>query len=468
MKTGIKHIHLLGIGGTGMASLAGLLVKSGYKVSGSDLDIYPPMSDLLRNLKVKLFKGYDPKNLKKKPDLAIIGNVIRRDNPEAQAILTESIPYLSMPQTIANLFLKDKISIVIAGTHGKTTTSNLVAWILESAGLDPSFMIGGIGLNFNTNYKLGNGKYFVLEGDEYDTAFFDKGPKFLHYKPSSAILTSIEFDHADIYKDLNQINVSFKKFIDLIPESGNLIACADCQNVLALTPLALAKVSTYGINNESNLHIDSFDFHEKGTTFKVKINGAFHEFNSSLFGVHNLQNSLGAILLCIRLGLEIKSIKDGLASFKGVKRRQEILNSLNGRLVIDDFAHHPTAVKYTIEAIKSHFKGRTVWAIFEPRSNTSRRNIFQSQFAEALSPADKVIVAEVYKSDQLPKDEVLDVKRLIADIRKLGSNANYIKTADEIVNFTNNEAGPEDIFLVMSNGGFDNIHSKLINSHNSC
>lgn len=481
----IKHIHMLGICGTGVGSLALLLKESGYNVTGSDENVYPPMSTQLEKAGIKVLQGYKAENLAPAPDIVIIGNVISRGNPEAEAVLSQGLEYMSMPQAVTEFFLKGNHSIVIAGTHGKTTTANLCAWMLEAVGCSPGFLIGGVGINFNVSARIGKPPYFVIEGDEYDTAFFDKGPKFLHYRPRSVILGPVEFDHADIYKDLPHVMSSFEKLIGIIPADGLLIACADSENTLKLAAKAKCRVVTYGLSASANYHPEDINVSEGGTRFTL-----VHEGNppqneeslllppfakggkggiyvSPLYGNHNLQNATGVLALLTELGIEPKKLAQGLLKFKGVRRRQEIRGVKNGIVVIDDFAHHPTAIRETIEAMRMRYPKRThpnhrVWAIFEPRSNTSKRNIFQDEFTNALGTADVAILAGIHRPDKVPKNELLDVAKIVTDISGRGGRAYYFATADEIVKFVAKEAKKDDIILVMSNGGFDNIHEKIL------
>jgi len=336
----IKKIHLIAICGTGMSSLAGMLKSSGYDLTGSDDNVYPPVSTQLEKLGIPYFKGFKPSNLDHAPDLVIVGNVVSRGNPEVEAMLDRGLKHTSFPQALCDFYLKDKHSIVIAGTHGKTTTSAAIAWTLESAGLDPSLMVGGITRNFHSNYKLGLGKYFVVEGDEYDTAFFDKTPKFLHYRPRSALITSLEFDHADIYRDLDQIKDEFKRFIKLVPEDGLLVACVDDPRVRELVQRVRAPLETYGFSPEARWRVEDLKFSERGTEFSVyQGEKRFGHFFTSLMGRHNVSNLLGAAVLLAGLGLSAEEIQEGFGTFQGVKRRQEWVGSVGDIIVLDDLDH---------------------------------------------------------------------------------------------------------------------------------
>ncbi|MBI2342142.1 MAG: UDP-N-acetylmuramate:L-alanyl-gamma-D-glutamyl-meso-diaminopimelate ligase [Deltaproteobacteria bacterium] len=453
---------MLGICGTGMGSLAILLKELGYSVTGSDENIYPPMSDELKENEIAIFKGYSPDNLSQKPDIAIIGNVITKTNPEAKAVLSLNIPYLSMPQAVSKFLLKDKHSIVVTGTHGKTTTATLAAWLLQSASFDPGFLIGGIGKNLNTSAKISSLKYFVIEGDEYDTAFFDKGPKFLHYSPQSAILGPVEFDHADIYKDLDAIMASFEKLVKIIPANGLIAACADSSNVLKLIRHAKCRVITYGLSEKASYRAEFTKATEKGTDFVLASGSSRTPFCIPMWGDHNLQNAAGVLALLIELGVPPQKLATGLLKFEGVKRRQEIRGVTNGITIIDDFAHHPTAIKETVRAMRLKYPKSKIWAIFEPRSNTTKRNIFQNELAEALAASDSAIIAGVFHPEKIPEDLRLNPSLLAKTIVQAGKSAEYIADTGEIVEFLAKNAKNGDILLIMSNGGFDNIHEKLL------
>lgn len=454
----------MGICGTGMASLAGMLKHQGYTVSGSDRNMYPPMSEQLKKLEIPVFKGYGPENLSANPDLVVVGNVITRNNPEAIELSRVKLPYLSFPQALAELAFKGKHSIVISGTHGKTTTATLVAWILETAGKDPGFMIGGISRNFDTNFKLGKGPYFVIEGDEYDTAFFDKGPKFLHYRPWITILTSIEFDHADIYRDLDHVIESFRRLIEIIPPEGLLIANGDDPRVMAETERAKCPVQTYGFSRDCFWNAIATN-NKQGLT-NVKILREGHEymtFSTPLYGRHNMSNLLSAVVLSDLLDIPSPSLKKALREFKSVKRRQEILGEKGGILVLDDFAHHPTAVRKTIQAVKEKYKGRRLIAVFEPRSNSSRRDIFQTEYALSFDHADIAMIPEPPMMEKIPPQERFSSQLLVTNLKKKGLKAFYLPDTDQLLEAMVAEAKPNDVILIMSNGGFDNIHQRFLN-----
>lgn len=449
---------MLGIGGTGMGSLAGLLVEAGHKVSGTDIKLYPPMSDQLSALGITPFEGYSPSNLGKiNPELVIIGNVIRRENEEAQEILRRKIPFKSMPQTLGDLFLTGRTPLVVAGTHGKTTSSTLAAWLLSQAGERPGFLIGGVGLNFGKSFSCGKGPFFVVEGDEYDTAFFDKGPKFLHYRPQALLITSIEFDHADIYKDLDQIMTSFRRLVKIMPEDGLIVANVDDKNVAHVLDGAHCRIVTYGLK-KGNYVPNSIKVDELGTHFSI---GEKSNFSLPMWGEHNLSNAVGVIAILHESRIPFEKISDGMPSFKGIKRRQEVVCEAKGVTIIDDFAHHPTAVAKTIEAMRLKYPGRRLWAIFEPRSNTSRRNIFQSDFIKSLSLADRVIIASPFKSDAIPEKERFDSDTVANTIMQMGKDAYHIPDTAHIVEYVMRGVDYGDVILVMSNGGFDGLPGKL-------
>lgn len=456
-----KHVHLMGICGTGMASLAGMLQTLGFQVTGSDQQVYPPMSTFLEGLGISVLQGYQPSNLLPRPDLVIVGNVITRANPEAQELARLQIPYLSFPQAIRHFAIGQKKSIVVSGTHGKTTTSSLAAWILACAGLDPGFMIGGIPNNFGRNYQFGGGTFFVVEGDEYDTAFFDKGPKFLHYQPWCVLLTSIEFDHADIYRDLGHVIESFRKLIELIPPDGLLIANGDDPVIEREVRKARCPVEWYGLSEKNPWRAIPRGFHENLT--RVCITRAGKEWvalETPLFGRHNLSNLLGPVILACHLGIPVPAVERALRTFTGVRRRQELTGVCNGIRILDDFAHHPTAVRETLSAVRERYEGRLI-AVFEPRSNSSRRNTFQDQYAASFDAADLVMIPEPPMMGKIPVEDRFSSRRLVADLQRRGVQACYLENTDLLLGRLLEEARPGDIVLIMSNGAFDNLPARL-------
>lgn len=458
-----RHVHLMGICGTGMAPLAGIFKQRGFEVTGSDQNVYPPMSRFLDRLSIPVAAGYSPKNLNPTPGLVIVGNVITRQNPEAVELSRLDIPYLSMPQALRHFAMEGKKSIVVCGTHGKTTTSALVSWVLESAGLAPSFMVGGLPNNFQGSFQLGEGPYFVIEGDEYDTAFFDKGPKFLHYNPWTAIMTSIEFDHGDIYRDLNHVIESFRKFIQLIPPEGFLIANGDDPIIVEEAQRAKCRVIHYGLVNKVEYRAVDLTFRPKETRLKVlRGEEEYLTLRTPLYGRHNISNLLSAVVLADVLEIQKTTLLEAARSFRGIRRRQEIKGEKRGVLVLDDFAHHPTAVKETIRAVREKYKGRRLLAVFEPRSNSSRRNIFQDRYASSFDHADVVLIPEPPLMDKIAPSERFSSKKLVEDLRAKGSTATYHPTTahllEEIISLTRSG----DVLLFMSNGAFDNLPGRVL------
>jgi UDP-N-acetylmuramate: L-alanyl-gamma-D-glutamyl-meso-diaminopimelate ligase len=464
-----KHIHLIGICGTAMASLAGMLKERGFHVTGSDAAAYPPMSDLLGELSIPVAQPFDAKNLEPKPELVVIGNAISRGNSELEYVLDQRIPFCSLPQLLHNEFLRGKEVLVVAGTHGKTTTTSMLAWIFHSAGLDPSFLIGGIAENFGSSFHLGQGKHFILEGDEYDTAFFDKGPKFLHYFPDAIILTSVEFDHADIYKDLDAVETAFKRLVNLIPRRGRIIAfdgAAGDQIESASLERSLAKafspVERYGAGPRANWKVTNFRLDPGATTWSVEHNNAhWADFEFALAGEYNVWNATAAAALAASCGIAPKDIALALKSFKSVKRRLEVKAQVNGITIIDDFAHHPTAIAGTLKALRSRYAGSRLWAILEPRSNTLRRRVLQSDLARSLAQADEIVVANVFRSEAVPEHERLELPALAAEIKQHGRPARLLADADAIVQTISPELRSGDVVAILSNGGFGGIYEKL-------
>lgn len=458
-----QHIHLMGICGTGMAALAGMLQKSGFTVTGSDSQVYPPMSDFLAALDIKVCSGYDAANLSPTPDLVIVGNVITRKNPEAIALAERKLPYLSFPQALAHFFIQSRTSLVITGTHGKTTTCSLLATALYHAGLDPSFMIGGIVGEFGTNFRLGEGACFVAEGDEYDTAFFDKESKFLHYRPKIAVITSIEFDHADIFSDLEAIKRSFRKFVALLPADGLLIANLDDANVAEIAAAAPCPVQGYGVRSEHTWTMHNITIDNAISHFNVVYKGQpWGAMTVGLPGRHNCLNSLAVCAVMHHLGVSPAAINNGLQKFAGVKRRQEVRGVVNDITVIDDFAHHPTAVKETLAALKCGYGKKRLVAVFEPRTNSSRRAIFQKDYAGAFDAADLVLLREPNPIEGLAIEELFSATQLAKDLTLRNVPAKAFTTTDAILDHLQSTLKKGDVVAILSNGGFDNIHIRLL------
>ena len=461
----LRHIHLMGICGTAMASLAGMLKHEGYTVTGSDQNVYPPMSDFLASLSVPVLQGYLPSNLHPRPDLVIVGNVITRFNLEAIELSRLGIPYLSMPQALQAFAMKGKKSIVISGTHGKTTTTALVSWLLEQAGLDPGFMVGGIPANFESGFRLGKGPYFVVEGDEYDTAFFDKGPKFLHYSPWVVILTSIEFDHADIYRDLDHVRESFRRLIHLIPPVGCLIANRDDPVVSAESGEAGCPVTFYGLQRGASWWARNMSVSAQETRLEIlRDTGGTLELTTPLYGRHNVSNLLSAVALADFLKIETSHLRRALETFRGVKRRQEIKGEKRGILVLDDFAHHPTAVKETIRAVREKYPGRRLIAVFEPRSNSSRRKTFQHEYGASFDQADRILIPEPPLMDKIAPEERFSSQILAEELRRRHLEASYFAETRLLLDEILRTIRQGDVVLFMSNGSFDNLPARLLSA----
>ena len=468
-----KHIHLIGICGTAMASLAGMLKQRGFHVTGSDAAAYPPMSDFLRELGIPVAQPFDAKNLDPRPGLVVVGNAMSRGNVELEHILDQRIPFCSLPQLLHDEFLRGKEVLVVAGTHGKTTTTSMLAWIFHSAGLQPSFLIGGIPENFGSSFHIGAGKHFILEGDEYDTAFFDKGPKFLHYFPDSVILTSVEFDHADIYKDLDAVETAFKRLVNLIPRRGRIVAFDGFAGEAAESPSpsqsldrclakAFCPVERYGAGPRANWRVTNLRLEPTRTCWTVLHDGQpWADLEFALAGEYNVWNATAAAALAASCGVPKDAIATALKTFKSVKRRLEVKAQVNGITIIDDFAHHPTAIAGTLKALRARYPGARLWAILEPRSNTLRRRVLQTDLARSLAQADEVIVADVFRSEAVPEYERLELPALAAEIERNGRRARLLPDADAIVHTIAPELRSGDVVAILSNGGFSGIYEKL-------
>jgi UDP-N-acetylmuramate: L-alanyl-gamma-D-glutamyl-meso-diaminopimelate ligase len=460
------RIHLIGVCGTAMATLAAMLKHKGHDVSGSDEHVYPPMSDFLAAERINVLGGYRPEHLEPRPDLVVVGNAISRGNAELEAVLDRDIRYASMAETIREQWLWDAHSIVIAGTHGKTTTTSLAGWLLTAAGADPTMLVGGIARNLGADgasYRIGKGKAFVIEGDEYDSAYFDKTAKFLKYLPDIAVINNIEFDHADIYANIDEVRLAFRRLVNLVPKSGLTLLGIDSPDAAALAPVARSRVQTFGLAADAEWRAVDISV-DGGSRFRVMRGGNdLGVFSMPLLGDHNVRNALAAIAVGVDHGLDIDRLRDGLAAFKGVKRRLEVVGEARGVTVYDDFAHHPTAVEETLKAIRRASPGQRVWAIFEPRSASSCRSVFQDDFARAFAGADEVVIATVAKSN-IPADQRLSESRLVDDLNARGSHARHLPDVDTIVQAVAADAQAGDLIVVMSNGGFGGIHKKLVDA----
>lgn len=461
----VESIHMIAVCGTGMGALALMLKDLGFAVTGSDLKVYPPMSEFLTARGIDIAEGFRPEHLSHGPDLVIVGNAVSKDNPEVVRLGEMGLPYCSMPQAINRFVAAGKKQILIAGTHGKTTTSSIVAWILDCAGLDETFFIGGILANFNSNYRLGQGDYIVVEGDEYDTAFFDKGPKFLHYNPHAAILTSVEFDHADIFRDEDHVLQVFRQFSAGLKDGSTLFAFDGDENVEKVVDAAHGKVVGYGGSEQSRWRLGSIDLEPPWSRFEVLKGGVrYGRFKTMLVGEHNLLNALSAIAVADLLGIPVETIDKALVTFKGVRRRQEVRGVKNGIVVMDDFAHHPTAVRETVRAVKPFYPDGRLIAVFEPRTNTSMRNVFQHVYPACFDMADLICIRKPPLLKKIPEGQRFSSQTLVHDLIKRGKDAHYFETTDLIIDFIKEIAVSGDAILVMSNGGFDNIHQRLLES----
>jgi len=457
-----KRVHLIGVCGTAMASLAGMLKERGFHVTGSDNAVYPPMSDLLASLGIPVSEPFSEANLQPRPDLVVVGNAISRGNVELESVLDRGIPLQSLPQLLHDEFLTGRERLVVAGTHGKTTTSSLLAWLFEFAGRAPSFLIGGIPENFGSSFRLGAGREFILEGDEYDTAFFDKGPKFLHYFPNAAILTSVEFDHADIYKDLAEVKTAFKRLVNLVPRRGPLLAWDGHPNIDECVSRALCRLERYGFGENSTWRIRDVEYTPAVTRWQLWRNGQpWGTFEFSLAGEYNVLNATAAAAMAANCDIPVHTIAGALHSFRSVKRRLEVKADVHGVTIIDDFAHHPTAIAATLQAVRTRYPGRRLWAILEPRSNTLRRKVFQKELAQSLQPADEVVLAGIFKSEAIPESERLEPAAIIEVLRASGKPARLLDTADAIVDTIAPELREGDVVAILSNGGFGGIYEKL-------
>jgi UDP-N-acetylmuramate: L-alanyl-gamma-D-glutamyl-meso-diaminopimelate ligase len=462
------HYHLIGICGTAMASLAGMLQARGHRVTGSDENVYPPMSTMLAGLGINVAQGYDAAHLEPTPDCVVIGNAISRGNAEVEAVLNRRLLYRSQAETVKEEFIRGRQSLVVAGTHGKTTTTSLATWVLEVGGLRPGFLVGGVVQNFGASFRVTDSPYFIIEGDEYDTAFFDKGPKFMHYLPELAVVNNIEFDYADIYKDLAAVKLAFRRLMNLVPGDGRLIAGWDNPHVRAvvaeLGDRLHTQLETFGTCADAKWQARDLDFAGELTRFRVfRAGRAWGEFETPLIGEFNVRNCLAIIIAADAWGVEQGAIKEALATFQSVQRRMQVRGAARGVIVIDDFAHHPTAVRETLRALRAKYKDRRLVAIFEPRSISSRLAVFQQDYVAALAQADQVVVASVFNPATLTQHgPLLDTGELLAEINAQGTPAHTYDGADEIVRRLAPELRTGDAVVIMSNGGFGGIHDKLL------
>ena len=452
----LKSVHFIGICGTAMASVAAAIKDRGVRVTGSDQNVYPPMSTFLSEQGIEVREGYREEHLADTPELVVIGNAISRGNPVAEAVLDRKLRYCSLPELMKETFIRGKRSLVVTGTHGKTTTASLLAWVFEHSGRNPSYFIGGIPENFSRGARFTDSEWIILEGDEYDTAFFDKRSKFVHYLPEVAVINNLEFDHADIFDDLDQIQLSFRRFINLIPRSGLLLANGDDANVASLLECTHCPVNRFGLND--GLQAMGLQYSADGSRFAV----GDTEYAIPMHGELNVRNALAVIGVARYCGLTTAEIQSGFSTFKGIKRRMEVRGEAKGVTVVDDFAHHPTAISETLKALRERFPGRRVWAIFEPRTNTTRRAVFQGELVSALVEADQVVVAQIAGLEQIPANERLDPGRLMSELRATGTAAKYLPGVDAIVDYATEEVNEGDVVCILSNGGFGGIHEKLL------
>lgn len=450
-----------------MAPLAGMLREHGFRVTGSDTGVYPPASTLLESLGISFFNTFDTAHMQEAPDLVVVGNIIARGNPELEEVLDRKIPYRSMPEILEEVFLPDKHSIVVSGTHGKTTTTAMLAWIFQTAGKKPNFLVGGVAENFGKSYGLGGGEEFILEGDEYETAFWDRGPKFFHYHPDDLIVTSLEYDHADIYPDFETYQLAFRRLVNLVPRRGCVVIWGDTEDsgpaLRRAAEKAFCPVETYGFSAENDWVASDFAVEGETMRFRVAHRGkTFGEFALVATGRHNALNAMAAMIVAQGRGISREAIAEGLATFRSVKRRMDVRGEIGGVLVVDDFAHHPTAVKATIEAARGRWPGRRLWAILEPRSNSMRRKVFQDALPKALALGDRVILGGVFRAQQLGGDNRLDPESVAESVRSLGKDARVFPSSGAIAEHLGSEARPGDLLLLMSNGSFDGLCEKLL------
>jgi UDP-N-acetylmuramate: L-alanyl-gamma-D-glutamyl-meso-diaminopimelate ligase len=447
-----------------MTALAGLLHESGCHVTGSDGKLYPPTSTILKKLGLEVHQDFDASHLTPPPDLVVVGNATSRGNPEVEETLDRNLAYTSMPRLISDRFLQQRHAIVVSGTHGKTSTTSMLAWVLTHAGHDPGFLIGGLPRNFDFPFRLGSGPTFVIEGDEYDSAFFDKAPKFMHYRPNTALVGTVEFDHADIYRDLDQVKTAFRHLSNLVPRRGLLVRYADCDVTREVTDAAHSRVEGYGLSSGDWRATDLVE-REQGAGFRVERCGEpFCDVALTMSGEHNVLNALAVVAAAHEQGLGPQEIADGLATFEGVRRRLECRGTADDVTVLDDFAHHPTAVHATLCAVRQRYPSARIWAVLEPRSWSLRRNVFQERLVEALAPADEIVVADVYRGQEIPDSERLDPRRLAADLAAQGHSARFLPDVEQILTVLGDSVRPGDVVTIMTNGAFGGLHDRLLRS----
>jgi UDP-N-acetylmuramate: L-alanyl-gamma-D-glutamyl-meso-diaminopimelate ligase len=456
----IRSVHFVGICGTAMASVAAAMKDKGYEVTGSDTNVYPPMSTFLADRKIDVMPAYAEKNLAHKPDLVVIGNAMTRGNPEVEAVLDHKLRYCSLPELLKEFFMRGKRVLVVSGTHGKTTTTSLLTWVFEHNKLNPSYLIGGIPNNLGQGARFTDSEWFIIEGDEYDTAFFDKRSKFVHYLPEVAIINNLEFDHADIFPDLATIQKSFSHMIRLIPRGGLLLANGDDANIAPLLNVNFCPVKRFGLGEDNAIRAFNLRFGPTASEFEIPS----FKFHLDLVGELNVRNALAVVAAAKHCGLKNQQIQDAFATFRGIKRRMEVKGIAGGVTVIDDFGHHPTAIRETLRALRFKFANQKIWAVFEPRTNTTRRAVFQQELASAFADADAVVISEVARLDQLPANDRLDPAKLMSDLRASGKPAEYLASVDAIVDYLKKNAAGGDVVCVFSNGGFGGIHGKLLSA----
>jgi UDP-N-acetylmuramate: L-alanyl-gamma-D-glutamyl-meso-diaminopimelate ligase len=458
MFSQIRSVHFIGICGTAMASAAVALKEKGVQVTGSDQNVYPPMSLFLAERNIEVISGYAETNLARKPDLVVIGNAISRGNPEAEYVLDHKLAYCSLPELLKHFFIRGKRSLVVSGTHGKTTTTSLLTWVFEHNGLNPSYLIGGIPNNLGQGARFTDSEWFIIEGDEYDTAFFDKRSKFIHYLPEVALINNLEFDHADIFADLEAVKTSFKHFIRLVPRNGLLLANGDDPNLVSLLDVTHCPVKRFGLGESNAIQAFNLRYGPTATEFEIPS----FKFHTNFLGELNVRNALAVIACAKHCGLKNHQIQSAFDTFTGIKRRMEVRGIAGGVTVVDDFGHHPTAIRETLRALRIKYPHQKVWAIFEPRSNTTRRNVFQSELADAFADADEVVIAQVARLELLSPEQRLDPEQLIKDLKKARKAAAYLPDVNSIVEHVLKRVEGGEIIVVFSNGGFGGIHSRLL------